>query len=66
MTATCKTCKHAKFSRTPSGRIAKYGRHECTYPVILPPLPNALVLRPYRVSIQADYGGNCPTWEAST
>lgn len=61
---TCKTCKHAQFERTPTGRIARGTRGECRYEVVIPVLPASLRLAHlYRHGIWPDFGTDCPTYE---
>lgn len=61
---SCRTCKHARFARTPTGRIKTSGRHECAAP--LPDLsktPQAVRITHIRWGIQPDFGTECPAYE---
>lgn len=63
MTQSCKNCKHAKFTRTPSGRISTKHAGECLAPSpVMGVQPSSMVVRVTRFCIWTDDGMTCPAW----
>lgn len=61
---SCKTCKHAVFPRTPTGRIKRNEAGKCAYPIEMPKIPISVSVRMSRMWITQDAGASCPTYEA--
>lgn len=61
----CGNCRYSEgWSKTMAGRINNSVRATCTYNVILPVVPHAVVLYTSRVPVFHRDGATCPVWEA--
>ena len=61
---TCGTCHYATFPRTPTGRIVRDSRVECTFDPVLPPMPLSIgEVRFAKRFVEAKEEG-CPCWHA--
>jgi len=69
MKKSCKTCVHARWHLTQTGRIASSGRHLCVFPLPVVMLPSSITeyygfpLKYHRMCIQPDMGQDCPCHE---
>jgi len=59
----CKTCTHASFQKTASGRI-KHAAGRCLFPITQVVIPICVHVEVNRTAIWPDYGADCPTWQA--
>lgn len=62
----CKTCRWARFERTPTGRIVRRYAGRCAYPLPPPPvLPSSVIEyhAPYKGGIRPESGATCPVYE---
>lgn len=70
-TKCCKTCIHAAFPRTKSGRISRVETGRCRYQIVDPVLPdsvgfyttNLVDLNRFKGGITPDSGSTCPVWK---
>jgi len=62
---SCKTCKWAKFQRTPSGRIKRNVHGTCEYPPPIEPLKPACEIykQSGRMAIWPELYQGCPVYE---
>ena len=64
----CKTCKHSRWSLTPTGRIVKDTAGKCALDVRMPPIPACLRIGGVglmKAWIWQDDGIECPVYESA-
>lgn len=62
MSQSCKTCAHAGFVLTPTGRIMRNVAGKCHVEYDMPPIPECVKISFHRISIWPDMGEKCITY----